>query len=288
MIIRLEDETGRIGYGEIAPIPWFGSETLEDALFFCRSLDNSITEEKIFLIPDTLPACSWAFESAIENLRLGEFIEPNNLNFSYLLPTGQEAIERLPEILTDVNTDTFKWKIGIESPDKELKLLEKLSSQLPDGIKIRLDANGGLSLDEARDWLRVTDRLSCIEFIEQPLPPERFEEMVGLERSFSTSIALDESVSKIRQIEAYYRKGWRGIFVIKPSIMGSIRRFRELRERYPLDTVFSSALETSIGRRSALRLAVEWSRNDRALGFGVGQWFADNETDFLQQLWKTL
>ncbi len=66
IILRLSDENGRITWGEIAPISWFGSETLQQALNFCRQLREEITEETIFSIPDELPACQFGFESALE------------------------------------------------------------------------------------------------------------------------------------------------------------------------------------------------------------------------------
>jgi O-succinylbenzoate synthase len=66
IILRLTDESGKVGWGEIAPISWFGSETLEQALDFCRQLPEEITDEIIFSIPDNLPACQFGFESAQE------------------------------------------------------------------------------------------------------------------------------------------------------------------------------------------------------------------------------
>lgn len=66
IILSLTDESGRVGCGEIAPISWFGSETLEQALDFCRQLPGEITDEIIFSIPDELPACQFGFESAWE------------------------------------------------------------------------------------------------------------------------------------------------------------------------------------------------------------------------------
>ncbi len=66
IILCLRDETGRVGWGEIAPIPWFGSETIEQALHFCQQLPPIITTETIFSIPSELPACQFGFESAWE------------------------------------------------------------------------------------------------------------------------------------------------------------------------------------------------------------------------------
>ena len=72
IILRLSDEIGRVGYGEIAPISWFGSETIEQALDFCRQLAHEITQETIFSISDRLPACQFGFESAWEDLKAEE------------------------------------------------------------------------------------------------------------------------------------------------------------------------------------------------------------------------
>ncbi len=66
IILRLIDETGRVGWGEIAPISWFGSETLEQAWDFCQQLPSEISSETIFSIPAELPACQFGFESAWE------------------------------------------------------------------------------------------------------------------------------------------------------------------------------------------------------------------------------
>ncbi|NET54862.1 MAG: o-succinylbenzoate synthase [Symploca sp. SIO2E6] len=66
IILRLTDETGKTGWGEIAPISWFGSETLEQALDFCQQLPPQITTTDIFSIPAILPACQFGFESAWE------------------------------------------------------------------------------------------------------------------------------------------------------------------------------------------------------------------------------
>ena len=69
IILRLIDENGKIGWGEIAPLSWFGSETFEQALDFCSQLSAIISEETIFAISAELPACQFGFESALSNSR---------------------------------------------------------------------------------------------------------------------------------------------------------------------------------------------------------------------------
>ncbi|MEG3842792.1 o-succinylbenzoate synthase [Microcoleus sp. herbarium14] len=69
IILRLVGENGLIGWGEIAPLSWFGSESFDQALDFCSSLSGNISSEMIFAISAELPACQFGFESALSNSR---------------------------------------------------------------------------------------------------------------------------------------------------------------------------------------------------------------------------
>ena len=338
IIIKLIDKDGIIYFGEIAPIPWFGSESLESALSFCNQLGADVSTETINSIPNNLPACQFAFESAWETsknyppqsplvkggsknyppqsplvkggsnkfrpfpLIRGEG-ESNkscslplirgglgrgntsykDLNYSGLLPTGIEALD-LWQPLLHQGYRTFKWKIGVTPIEDEIKIFNQLIESLPTEVKLRLDANGGLSFEEAKIWLEVCDR-TIVEFIEQPLQLNQFDAMLELSNQYTTPIALDESVATIDQLEAHYTKGWRGIFVIKPAIAGSPKSLRQFCQTYQIDAVFSSVFETSIGRQAALNLASELSNPNRAVGFGINHWFNEDE-EWLQQLWK--
>ena len=73
--------------------------------------------------------------------------------------------------------------------------------------------------------------------------------------------------------------GWPGVFVLKPALLGAPSdSLAELRKR-KARVVFSSALETAVGARYALRLAFRWRGEARALGFGVWPLFTDARFD---------
>ncbi|MBD2538326.1 o-succinylbenzoate synthase [Coleofasciculus sp. FACHB-SPT36] len=325
IILRLTNENGQVGWGEIAPLSWFGSETLEQALSFCRQQPQEITTETIFSIPSALPACQFGFESAWEDIShfqdkanltpqppfpagdggelkaslqptlkrgergdregLGErFSESLTREYAYsgLLPAGEAALNQW-QTLWNQGYRTFKWKIGVYPIADELKIFQRLTQTLPEGVKLRLDANGGLSYEQANLWLWTFDNVKAeelpveIEFLEQPLPVTQFQGMAELSMCYATAIALDESVATIDQMEAAYRDGWRGIFVIKPCIAGSPSRLRQFCQQHEIDAVFSSVFETAIGRQAALKLAAELSRHNRAVGFGINHWFDEDE-----------
>ncbi|HIK10874.1 MAG TPA: o-succinylbenzoate synthase [Oscillatoriaceae cyanobacterium M33_DOE_052] len=302
IIIRLSDSEGNIGCGEIAPLSWFGSETWQQAWDFCQQLPPEITPETIYSIPSELPACQFGFGSAWETMTRGaeeqgsrgageqgsrgagvgairESPLPENqksLKSSGLLPAGAAAIQSLP-ILWHQGYRTFKWKISILPIETEISILHQLIANLPPSGLLRLDANGGLNSRQAKQWLRITDAWGDkIEFIEQPLPINQLESMFKLRNEHTTPLALDESVATIAQMAAVYHQGWRGIFVVKPSIAGFPWELRHFCQNHQIDAVFSSVFETEIGYNNALQLAADL-KPQRAVGFGVNHWFEEEQ-----------
>jgi O-succinylbenzoate synthase len=294
VIIRLMNQENHVTWGEISPISWFGSETIEQALDFCRQLPKTITKEIIFTIPDHLPACQFAFESSNDaggfRLYSRDFQWPDanlDLTYSGLLSAGKLALNQWNS-LWEQGYKTFKWKIAVDDINRELEIFDLLISSLPNSAKLRLDANGGLSYQQAELWLKNCDQfLPKIEFIEQPLPADKFTEMRELSNLYSTPIALDESIANLQQLESCFQQGWVGIFVIKPGIVGSPSRLKEFCKKHQIDVVFSSVFETEIGRQAALQLAAELSTNNRAVGFGINHLFKEHEANWLENLWKT-
>ena len=106
IILRLVGENNRIGWGEIAPLSWFGSESFEQALDFCHQLPANLSSEMIFSISAELPACQFGFESALSNesnihpppappLPRGE----SSQKFNQPLPRGGEEAESVQRFI---------------------------------------------------------------------------------------------------------------------------------------------------------------------------------------------
>lgn len=279
IIISLSNSAGRTSYGEIAPLPWFGSETLAQGIEFCQQLGEKITPEEIITIPDTLPCCQFALESAYLGLNQPQLASyPKNLDFCYLLPAGEEALTSWQDLFQENDSiTTFKWKIGVFPLATEIEILKRLTQMLPPKIKLRLDANGGLDISQAQNLLSVTDQLQAIEFIEQPLSPgnpDNLANMLQLGKEHSTLLALDESVASFSQLQKAHQQEWHGVYVIKAAIMGFPSRLIPYCQHHNLDIVFSSVLETNIARETVLNLTQQLN-HPRALGFGVQHLFTE-------------
>ncbi len=286
VMVRLEDETGRIGYGEAAPIPWFGTESADEVEAACRTLGEWVESETLDALPGKVSCLRNAIAVARAEVAREEVSECDvgtdtaDLGVAALLSAGKAA---LPEILpkADAGFRVFKWKVGVGDPDEELGLLDDLCGALPDGAKLRLDANGAWDRRRAARWLeRCAER--PVEFVEQPIAADSRgaqDVLFGLAGDFPTSIALDESVILDDEVERWLGAGWRGVFVIKPSLLSDPAAALARLATAKASVVFSSALETAVGARAALRQAFAWTGEPRALGFGVWPLFADARFD---------
>ena len=267
LIIQLVDEAGSSYWGEIAPIPWFGSESLEEAIEFCTSLGSSVSWP--VEIPDQLPATQFAFSAAI--LYGYEPLEPviEDVAWSVLLPAGERVLAAWQRPW-ELGHRTFKWKIGVAGVVDELAIFDQLLTALPVGAKLRLDANAGLSYLDASTWLSALP-VGSVEFLEQPVG--NLAEMLRLTERYDIPLAVDELVSNLGRLRECYEQGWRGIYVIKPGIAGPLGELANFIHERQLDVVLSSSLESSIGQKAILRWAQEQKLMGRAAGMATDSWF---------------
>ena len=302
VIVRLAAEGGGVGYGEAAVIPWFGTETADEAEAACRELGEHVDDARLESVPARLACLRNAIASARFEIGqvsdrpngresgMGQVTDLTYLPVAALLPAGRAALAGIAP-KAEAGFRTFKWKVGVGDAADELALLDDVCAALPEGAKLRLDANGAWDRRTAERWLeRSAER--PVEFIEQPCFAGAGETTTrrakaddllrGLAESFPTPIALDESIAGEGDVERWLALGWRGIFVVKPALLGDAAGALEKLAAAKADVVFSSALETAVGARAALRRAFAWKPPGgagRALGFGVWPLFADARCD---------
>lgn len=292
VIVRLEDESGALGFGEAAPIPWFGTETVDEVEAALQTIGEWTSEEALRAVPARLGCLRSALAAA---RKLGAGVSPEgraHLAVAALLPAGRAALGVVAG-RAELGFRVFKWKVGVGDVADELVLLDDLCAALPPGAKLRLDANGAWDRRRAERWLeRCAER--PVEFVEQPCfaaategaeRQRKVEALLrGLAEDFPTPIALDESVVGEGDIARWLSAGWPGVFVLKPALVGDLAGLLVRLEQAKAKVVFSSALETAVGAQMALRAALEWRGEEsgskaRAVGFGVWPLFADARLD---------
>ena len=304
VMVRLEDEGGRAGFGEAAVMPWFGTETADAAEAACREIGEWVDGARLESVPVGLRCLRNAITAARGEMMAaaagaeeegearvaeeGRVKDPPYLGVAALLPAGRGVLEAIrPK--AEAGFRVFKWKVGVGDVADELSLLDDVCAALPSGAMLRLDANGAWDRRKAERWLeRCAER--PVEFVEQPITADArgaADLLLGLAGDFPTPIALDESLVSDGDAERWIGVGWPGVYAVKPSLFGDVAGVLEKLQKAKAQVVFSSALETAVGAKAALRWAFQWggeadstgSPQARALGFGVWPLFADARFD---------
>jgi len=284
ILLRLENEAGVTTFGEAAPISWFGTDTIAEAEEVCRELGPQASEATLRAVPERCVSLRFALAEALGHSAAPSIVDKKAMPVAALLPAGRTALD-LVRPKAEAGFRTFKWKVGVGDLDDELAILDDLIAKLPDGAKLRLDANGAWDRRKAERWLECCAERP-VEFVEQPCFAEasqgaaRVEDQLwGLANDYPTPIALDESVVSEGDVTRWLDRGWPGVFVIKPALLGDVVSVLTRLEKAKAHVVFSSALETAVAAKAALKLAFAFGGEPRALGFGVWPLFQDSRFD---------
>lgn len=210
---------GDAGFGEWSPFIEYAAD--EAAVWLEAALDDAWTERPVPLrervrVNATVPAVPAA--------------------------SVPELLARFP------GTRTAKVKVAErgQSLRDDLTRVAAVRDALGDEGRIRVDANGGWSLDEAELALRALAGFG-LEYAEQPVGtvPELAElraRLAGL-----VPVAADESVRKASDPLAVVRAGAADIVVVKAQPLGGLRRALATAGSAGVPVVVSSALDSSVG-----------------------------------------
>ena len=142
--------------------------------------------------------------------------------------------------------------------------------------RIRLDANGAWTLDEAEHAVRVLEQFD-LEYVEQPCAtiPELAELRRRIHR-IDVLVAADESVRRAADPLAVARAGAADLLVIKVAPLGGIDRALAIVAESGLPAVVSSALDTSVGLAMGVQLAARFTELPFDCGLGTAALLADD------------
>ncbi len=181
--------------------------------------------------------------------------------------------ERAREIvLASGGCRTAKVKVAEpgQDPGEDEARLEAVRDALGSDGMVRIDANGGWSVEEAVRRIGVLERSAGgLEYVEQPVAS--VEDLALVRRRVSVPIAADESIRRaadpylVRDLEAA------DIAVLKVQPLGGVRACLRIAEDIGLPVVVSSAVESSIGIAAGVALAAALPELPHACGLATVQ-----------------
>lgn len=291
ILIRLENDDGLVGYGEIAPLLGYSHENRKEAAYHLQQVRSMLLGD----IPSDLYQMeSWlnqelqikskpssvrfGIEMALLNLlgasrhrsivRLFDGCE-EDVHVAGLLQGSVHDIENQMVNLRANQYRTFKLKVGNKNLPLDVKKWEVVHRMMDQHCLVRLDANQQWSVDEATMFFKNIDT-NQIEYVEEPFADwdaiDDFVEQTGV------SVALDESLS-FTNIDRVLQSSSISHVVLKPSFNGGIFETISLIERaqkHDKKVVISSMFESGLALTALANLAV---LTKQVSGLGTLNWF---------------
>ena len=173
-------------------------------------------------------------------------------------------------------------KVKVAEPGQSLAddeaRLESVREAIGPSGRVRVDANGAWSVDEAVRAIAVLDRAAGgLEYVEQPCAA--VEDLAVVRRRVDVPIAADESIRRaedpyrVRDLEAA------DVAVLKVQPLGGVRACLRIAEDIGLPVVVSSALETSVGIAAGVALAAALPELPYACGLATVQLLTGDVVD---------
>ena len=223
-ILKIDFPEGKIGWGEIAPLPGYSQESREVAEKELYELLPRISDE-IDLSPYS-PSVQFGVSSALSARNEAPGIDPVPIN----------ALVHLDELehFDSSPYNTIKIKIGNFTPKEAIRLMEKGKDQLA-SKKLRIDVNRAWSLADTSLFAESCSWMNL----------EYFEDPVELD-AFPYPTALDE----------HFRKGAISCTHLKALIYKpSLQVWDKTQVKKGVDFIFSSSYETELGLMQIAKLA---------------------------------
>ncbi len=142
---------------------------------------------------------------------------------------------------------------------------------------VRVDANGGWTVEQAVRAAHALTRTGALEYLEQPCAT--VAELAALRRRIDVPVAADESIRKADDPLAVVRADAADIAVLKVAPLGGISAMLAIAAQIDIPVVVSSALDSAVGIAAGLHAAAALPKLKHACGLGTGGLFADNVAD---------
>jgi O-succinylbenzoate synthase len=178
-----------------------------------------------------------------------------------------EELERVVDSFPGVTT--FKVKVGTNTNEDIARI--NIIRSLRSGAKIRIDANGLLSVEQAVSLVKL---IGDIEYIEQPCAT--IEELRELKKRIDVKVVGDEVLRKAKDPFAIDLSGAVDYLMLKVQPLGGIKRSHQLAMHHKLPVVVSSALESAVGINYGVILAASFEEMNFECGLGTGSLIGKN------------
>jgi o-succinylbenzoate synthase len=256
VLLRLRGEDGLVGLGEAVPLSLRGGTSIADVVRELEAVaEGDIDTDSVAANAAGLSApARCAVTTALDDLLRQAAGNPSGseapryARCNATLVAGEPAaVAADAERWAAAGFSTFKLKLGAGDDIGQVRAVRAAIDPM---ARIRIDANGAWSVEEARRVLEAIEPFD-VELVEQPVAS--LEEMAQLAADTPIPLAADESVATRAEAEEARELGACTVVGVKLSKVGGWREAEAIKEVMP--TYLSSALDGPVGIAAAVELA---------------------------------
>jgi o-succinylbenzoate synthase len=184
------------------------------------------------------------------------------------------APEQVPELLSRFpGARTAKVKVAEpgQTLQDDITRVDAVRALVP---IVRVDANGGWSVDQAVAATHALTASGPLEYIEQPC--KTVEELAEVRHRVDVPVAADESIRKADDPLRVVRAKAADIAVLKVAPLGGTSALLKIAEQIDIPVVISSALDSAVGIATGLQAAAALDTLQYACGLGTGRLFVED------------
>ncbi|BBX74978.1 o-succinylbenzoate synthase [Mycobacterium shinjukuense] len=184
------------------------------------------------------------------------------------------AAARVPEVLARF-PGARTAKVKVAEPGQGLADdVERVNAVRELVPTVRVDANGGWSVEAAVRAAAALTADGPLEYLEQPCAT--VAELAELRRRIDVPIAADESIRKADDPLAVVRARAADVAVLKVAPLGGVSAMLDIAARIDIPVVVSSALDSAVGIAQGLTAAAALPELRHACGLGTGGLFIED------------
>ena len=256
-----------IGLGEVAPLAGFHEESLLECYYALEAINQSIsniediTSDELFEIfklhSERKPSLLFGLQTALLDILSQKCKVPLNryLNNNCLDLIKLNAVHTIHA--PDKNFNIVKVKLGYNNIHDDVEMMTQISSSYQSHVQFRIDVNGQLDLIKAIRFCKTMEQFN-VEYIEQPLAANEFEDLSELRMHTNIPIAVDESLTSIKSAKHIIDTQAADIFIIKPMIIGDYNEIKDiinLAGANDIHCIITNMLDGAINRMACIHIA---------------------------------
>jgi o-succinylbenzoate synthase len=292
-LIALEDQAGRVGWGEATPFAALGCEAPALAFSWLQGQLDRLSGQRVADALHELPAASQAppaarcgLEMALLDLLAKQSCLPlaNYLhsqaassvrvqaNLGALCEVAPSAIAQCAE----AGYRCVKLKVALAPVAAELARLREIAACLPPAMQLRLDANEGWTAVEASRFVNGLEGLP-VKLLEDPLHCSEREALARLSRISPTPLGLDQSFDPLQLAQLFSTHNPQTL-VLKPMRCGGLLPCLDIARqarRAHWSVLVTTSLDGAIASHATVHLAAAIDNEQtQPHGLATSSWLA--------------